>query len=83
MAKEIKYDMKAREALLNGVKKLADAVVGVLGKTIFLPRQLLQPAFRCPRALGLQFAPQAAVPVTHIVDLAGRVDFSISVLAAG
>jgi chaperonin GroEL len=31
MAKEIKYDMKAREAMLNGVKTLADAVVVTLG----------------------------------------------------
>jgi chaperonin GroEL len=27
MAKLIKYDMKAREAMLNGVRTLADAVV--------------------------------------------------------
>jgi chaperonin GroEL len=31
MAKEIKYDMKARESMLNGVKTLADAVVVTLG----------------------------------------------------
>jgi len=31
MAKEIKYDMKAREALLNGVRTLSDAVVVTLG----------------------------------------------------
>ncbi|MCB2149128.1 MAG: chaperonin GroEL [Deltaproteobacteria bacterium] len=31
MAKIIKYDMKAREAMLNGVKVLADAVVVTLG----------------------------------------------------
>jgi len=31
MAKEIKYDMKAREALLNGVRTLAEAVVVTLG----------------------------------------------------
>jgi len=31
MAKQIKYDMKAREALLNGVRKLAEAVVVTLG----------------------------------------------------
>ncbi|MBA4366341.1 MAG: chaperonin GroEL [Desulfobacterium sp.] len=31
MAKEIKYDSKAREAMLNGVRKLADAVVVTLG----------------------------------------------------
>jgi chaperonin GroEL len=31
MAKEIKYDMKAREAMLNGVRTLADAVVVTLG----------------------------------------------------
>ncbi|RPJ80375.1 MAG: molecular chaperone GroEL, partial [Deltaproteobacteria bacterium] len=31
MAKEIKYDYKAREAMLNGVRKLADAVVVTLG----------------------------------------------------
>jgi chaperonin GroEL len=31
MAKEIKYDMKAREALLNGVRTLADSVVVTLG----------------------------------------------------
>jgi chaperonin GroEL len=31
MAKEIKYAMKAREAMLNGVKTLADAVVVTLG----------------------------------------------------
>ncbi len=31
MAKIIKYDMKAREAMLNGVKTLADAVVVTLG----------------------------------------------------
>ena len=31
MAKTIKYDMKAREAMLNGVKALADAVVVTLG----------------------------------------------------
>jgi len=31
MAKEIKYDMKAREAMLNGVKTLADAVIVTLG----------------------------------------------------
>jgi chaperonin GroEL len=31
MAKIIKYDMKAREAMLNGVKALADAVVVTLG----------------------------------------------------
>src|SRR5210317_1059839 len=31
MAKMIKYDMKAREAMLNGVKVLADAVVVTLG----------------------------------------------------
>jgi chaperonin GroEL len=31
MAKLIKYDMKAREAMLNGVKTLADAVVVTLG----------------------------------------------------
>ena len=31
MAKEIKYDAKAREAMLNGVKALADAVVVTLG----------------------------------------------------
>ncbi len=31
MAKEIKYDAKAREAMLNGVKTLADAVVVTLG----------------------------------------------------
>lgn len=30
-AKEIKYDMKAREAMLNGVKTLAEAVVVTLG----------------------------------------------------
>jgi chaperonin GroEL len=29
--KVIKYDMKAREAMLNGVKALADAVVVTLG----------------------------------------------------
>ena len=31
MAKQIIYDMKAREALLNGIRKLADAVVVTLG----------------------------------------------------
>ena len=31
MAKQIKYDMKAREAMLKGVKTLADAVVVTLG----------------------------------------------------
>ncbi|MFZ0131983.1 MAG: chaperonin GroEL, partial [Desulfobacterales bacterium] len=31
MAKVIKYDMKAREAMLNGVRTLADAVVVTLG----------------------------------------------------
>jgi chaperonin GroEL len=31
MAKQIKYDMKAREAMLNGVRTLADAVVVTLG----------------------------------------------------
>jgi chaperonin GroEL len=31
MAKEIKYDMKARESMLNGVRTLADAVVVTLG----------------------------------------------------
>ena len=31
MAKEIKYDMKAREAMLKGVRALADAVVVTLG----------------------------------------------------
>ncbi|MDD3992938.1 MAG: chaperonin GroEL, partial [Desulfobacteraceae bacterium] len=31
MAKEIKYDMKAREAMLKGVRTLADAVVVTLG----------------------------------------------------
>ena len=31
MAKEIRYDAKAREAMLNGVKALADAVVVTLG----------------------------------------------------
>ena len=31
MAKIIKYDMKAREAMLNGVRALADAVVVTLG----------------------------------------------------
>ncbi|MCP4351227.1 MAG: chaperonin GroEL [Desulfobacterales bacterium] len=31
MAKEIKYDMKAREAMLEGVRTLADAVVVTLG----------------------------------------------------
>ncbi len=31
MAKEIKYDMKAREAMLKGVQTLADAVVVTLG----------------------------------------------------
>ena len=31
MAKEIKYSMKAREALLNGVRALADSVVVTLG----------------------------------------------------
>jgi len=31
MAKIIKYDMKAREAMLNGIKTLADAVVVTLG----------------------------------------------------
>ncbi len=31
MAKEIKYDSKAREAMLKGVKALADAVVVTLG----------------------------------------------------
>ena len=31
MAKMIKYDMKAREAMLNGVKALSDAVVVTLG----------------------------------------------------
>jgi len=31
MAKEIKYDMKARESMLQGVKTLADAVVVTLG----------------------------------------------------
>ena len=31
MAKQIKFDMKAREAMLAGVKALADAVVVTLG----------------------------------------------------
>jgi len=31
MSKLIKYDMKAREAMLNGVRTLADAVVVTLG----------------------------------------------------
>ena len=31
MAKEIKYDMKAREAMLHGVRTLADSVVVTLG----------------------------------------------------
>jgi len=31
MAKEIKYDMKARESMLRGVRALADAVVVTLG----------------------------------------------------
>ena len=31
MSKIIKYDMKAREAMLNGVRALADAVVVTLG----------------------------------------------------
>ena len=31
MAKEIKYDAKAREAMLKGVQALADAVVVTLG----------------------------------------------------
>ena len=31
MAKQIKYDVKAREAMLNGVRALADAVVVTLG----------------------------------------------------
>ena len=32
--KIIKYDMKARESMLNGVKTLADAVVVTLGPKV-------------------------------------------------
>ena len=62
-----------------GNQLLADAVIGVFGKTAFFSRQSFEFAFGRARAFGLQFGPQAAVTVAHVVDVAGRVDLPIAV----
>ena len=62
-----------------GNQLFADAVIDVFGKTAFFSRQPLEFAFGRPCTFGLQFSPQAAVTVAHMVDMAGRVDFSITI----
>ena len=62
-----------------GNQLFADAVVGVLGKTAFFPRQSFEFAFCRACSFGLQFSPQAALTVAYIVDVAGRVDLPIAV----
>ena len=58
---------------------LADAVVDVLRKKSFFTRELFELALGRAHVFGLQFGAQAAVPVTYVIDVAGRVDFSIAV----
>lgn len=60
-------------------KLLTDAVVGVLREAAFFTRQLLEFAFGRPRAFGLQFGSQAAVSMTHVVDVVSRVDCAIAI----
>ena len=60
-----------------GNQFLADAVVGVFGKTVFFSRKPFEFTFGGARPFGLQFSPQAAVTVANIIDLTGFVDFTI------
>ena len=62
-----------------GNQFLADAVVGVFGKTAFFTRKPLEFAFGGTRPFGLQFRSQAAVTVAHVVDMACTVDLPITV----
>lgn len=62
-----------------GNQLLADAMVGVFGKTPFLSRKPLEFALGRPCAFGLQFGPQAAMTIAHVTDVTGRVCLSIAV----
>ena len=62
-----------------GNQLLADAMVGVFGKTVFFPREPLEFTFGRPCASGLQFGAQAAVTMTYVVDVAGRVDLPVAI----
>ena len=62
-----------------GNQLLANTMIDIFRKPAFFAGKFLQLAFGRPRAFGLQLSPQAAVTVTHIVDVAGRVDFSITI----
>lgn len=62
-----------------GNQFFTDAVVGVFGKTAFAARKPFQLAFRRARTFGLQFGSQASVTTAHVVDVAGFVDYSITV----
>jgi hypothetical protein len=62
-----------------GNQLLADAVIGVPGKTVLFARQSFEFAFGRARAFGLQFGPQPASAEPHVIDVAPRVDLPIAV----
>ena len=57
----------------------ADAVIGIVSETLFLVSLALQQSFGRECAFLLQLATQAAVAMTHAVDVAALVDLSIAV----
>ena len=58
---------------------LTNAVVYIFCETMFFSREFLEFSFSRPRTFGLQFSPQAAVTVAHIVDVTGSVTLPIAV----
>lgn len=69
----------ATSALCLRYDLFADDVVGMVGKTAFLPRQFLQTAACAKRPFDLQLAPESAVTETDIIDGAGAVDLPVTV----
>jgi len=62
-----------------GNQFLADAVIGIFGKTTFFSREPFEFSLGRAGTFGLQFGPQAAVTVAHVVDVVGRVYLSVAV----
>ena len=62
-----------------GNQLFANAVIGIFGKAVFLPRQPLKFPFCRPRTFGLQLGPQASLAMANVVNVISRVYLTIAI----
>src|SRR5262245_65912118 len=67
----------ASGVLRFGYQMLTNFVINVSGKPSLLARKFFESALGRLRAFGLEFGPQAAVTIAHMVDLVPGVNFAV------